>query len=114
MFLSVHLPMVSEKEAQERITTTLEEMTSMSWATEEKLNQALRRLRRDDLVGSYFASNQAERIGEAYWLSGDVQQAFERDRVLAQVTAEDVASAWQTWVIEATPVRIYAHKGAVE
>ena len=107
IFTAAFLPYRSEKKAFRLMEQTRGELARMEWLTNESLASAKRTLIRRDTNAIYYAGPRAHNIGRAQWWLGDETLAFgTNDRVRA-VTRDQVEDAFRTYVIEATPIRVF-------
>jgi len=113
-FGSVHLPTASGRRRLQALRKTVNTLGDRSWNTQEALNAVRRRVLMSEHFSVYYAESQARRIGQARWHLGDVEQAFDRTDRLAEVTTDDIARVWQTWVAEADPSEAIVRRGKAQ
>ncbi len=113
-FGSVHLPTASGHRRLHALRKTVTALGDGSWNTQEALNAVRRRVLRSEHFSVYYAESQARRIGQARWHLGDVEKAFDRTDRLAEVTTDDIARVWQTWVAEAEPSEAIVRRGRAQ
>ncbi len=107
IFYSGALPYRREKTAFRLIDETLAKLGRMEWLTDETLKAAKRKLLRREQGAVYYADARASRLGEARWHQGDVHEAFRRADRIDAVTRADVAAAFEKYVVQARPFRVY-------
>jgi zinc protease len=77
------------------------------WLGHEALRAAQRALLRKAADRRYYASEMADALGREAWWRGDPARALTRERRLQAVTLAEVRAAWDRWVGNAKPVRLY-------
>ncbi len=114
VFGSASLPTRRVKRAMALVDETLATLDQLAWNTPEALDSA----RRSAVVAEHYsvfsAERAASRIGRAELMLGDVQLAFSTPEALAEVTTDDVARVWRTWVMNAEPTRVVVRRGKVQ
>jgi zinc protease len=111
IFLSLSLPLRSELKLFTLLERSLTQFNELDWLTQERLDQERKRMQRSTLSDTYYADDRASSLGRAHWHMGDTELGFRPHLAYDQVTLEQVRDAYARYVIDATPVRIYAHKG---
>jgi zinc protease len=107
VFYAASLPYRRRATAFRSIDASLAELDRLAWLTDETLEAAKRRLRRDDLGARYYAERMANEIGEARWHRGDAAGALTWSDRLDAVTRDEVAAAWKRYVSSGRRIRVY-------
>ncbi len=110
-FGSVHLPTANGGRRLRRLHRTVASLSDGAWNTQEALDAVRRRVLMSEHFSVYYAESQARRIGQARWHLGDVHQAFDRTERLAELTTDDIARVWTTWVEQASPSEAIVRRG---
>jgi len=107
LFYSVALPYRRKTTAFRLMRGSLEELARMEWVTDDSVQAARQRLRREALETRFFSDRLAARVGRAGWWHDDPDLAFEEGRAIDAVTTARVAGAFARYVAGTTPARLY-------
>ena len=107
VFVSGVLPNRSKADQFRDMGETVKNLGRKDWLTDESLAALKRKLMRRYENQNYFAADRAEAIGAERWWTGDVGRAFDRAERIGAVTRGQVAAAFDRYIGEASPVRIY-------
>ena len=111
-FGSLSLPFRSRSKAFRLLDQSVEALDAGEWLSEGNLETVRRRMLRAELERSYYAESMADAIGHAYAWQGDDSLALEgAGEAIDAVTLGEVRAAWQTHIIDATPVELFIKKG---
>jgi zinc protease len=101
------LPYRRQETAFRDLEETRRTLDAGSWLSETSLQAAHRALQRKEAVRRFRAERMADALGRETWWRGDPAGALARERRLQAVTLPEVRAAWQRWVLQVEPVRLY-------
>jgi predicted Zn-dependent peptidase len=107
LFTAAYLPYRRQKTAFRLLDETVDTLAGLEWLTDESLAAAQRTLVRRRTNDVYYASELANRLGEARWWLGDAALALEAPERIRAVTREQVAEVFRRYVADADPARLY-------
>ena len=113
-FASVHLPTANGGRRLRKLHRIIEGLSDGDWITQEALDAVRRQVLMSEYFTVYYAESQAHRIGQARWHFGEVRRAFDRTERLAELTTDDIARVWTTWVEEVTPSEVIVRRGKAQ
>ncbi|MCB9765502.1 MAG: insulinase family protein [Alphaproteobacteria bacterium] len=114
-FGSINLPFRSQRGAFKHLHAAVDGLDGADWLSQANLDTARRRLLRDTLEARYYAADMADAIGQAWSWQGDPSLALGgATEAIEAVTLAQVRTAWQTWVMDATPVELFVKRGKAQ
>ncbi len=112
-FGSISLPYRRKATAFSYLNQTLDTLARYEWLDEQSLLAAKRRYLQSEYQGRYRSSSMANRIEFAHGWQNDVWKAFDREDRIAAITIDDIKRAYEQYVVNADPIRIYVEPASV-
>ena len=114
-FASISLPWRGERAAFRHIEAALADLDGGDWLSQANLDTARRRLLRGAYAGATYAESRAEALGQAWSWQGDLAPGLDDGAAALQaVTLDEVKAVWKKSVMQAKPVKVWAHKGPAQ